>query len=463
MSGCPSRATHKFQKQFCVTNCCSKLNAFEARDLDVDTRVNIIKKKTRSACCFSTPDLCSFYGAGDCSDMSVTPTADFATDPDHPSAVIIPPAELSKGAVFKIKTFSVTNTQNGNRIVHIDENSEFDVSVSHDGLLPLLPNVLTDDTPKETLNGSFIFGSFDLVLDEIFKTFRTSGTDNTHVNDLGTGGFLSLTNPNELEFGTPHVVQIIWPEHLDWEFSFIAHNNKQYTYSSKSGCDGLGSGCGVTETDLNVEPNTTIQLETFQCSGAWAVPCDPLGYMTQRQPFDLSSQGDDGPTGCSGGLGGIMCIDSIQVERVNIRLPKDCLCAPFEDDFFRLENPHLSNFAGMTGNEFELAKILNKAFNSNKQLRGWKAEPDVEYGFLRITYPDNVLYFTIKLIKMFVDDEGNPLPQCMEIQNYKQGALTEFIKPDENQVPVTTTNNSCIMSGICWTAETDMNGCFLLE
>jgi hypothetical protein len=436
------RSSHKFSKPTCdsVSSCCKKQSAFEARDF-IDTRVNIIKNKVRSSCCFSTFELGAFYD-----DMS-DPDAAFVTHSSHPSAVTIPPAELSKGAVFLIKSFVTTNIHTGNQSVHVNEDNEFEVSISHPGLLPDLPNVITDDTPREAHGGNFIFGSFDLLLEEIFKKYNGQPTSNSHLNNSGTG-FISLTNPNELEFGTTNIVQIIWPDNLEWEFSFVANNNKLYTYSSNSCLGDCGS---VTESDL-ADPSVTTTLGSGQCTGSWAVPCNPLGYMTQRQTFDYSFPGI---SGCSGVTDGIMCVEEIKIEKHIVRIPKSCLCAPFEDDAGR------TGIAGPSGNHIILTDLLNKAFES-KSLKGWKAIPDIEYGYFRILHPDNVLFFSIKMSKMFQKD-GVFLPQCSEMQIYRQGALTEFIKPDNDMNQITTTNNMCIMDGLCWSTETDMNGCFLIE
>lgn len=438
------RSTHQFEKSSCnLMSCCRQQNSYETREF-VDTTVNIIKNKVRSSCFFSTFDLDPFYDAGG------NPDTAFVTNPSHPSAVTIPPGELSKGAVFLITSFTTTD-QTGTTTSHVDETNQFNVSISRPGLLPVLPNVISDDTPKEALAGNYIFGSFDTVLQEIFKKYRRPKSDNSNLYNKGNV-FLSLTNPNELELGTSNVVQILWPDHLDWEFSFVANNNKKYTYSSKS-C--LGANCGsVTETDL-ATPDVTTTLATFQSSGSWAVPCNPIGYVTQRQTFDFTFPGPSGPTGCSGATDGLMCIESIVVENYNVTIPTNCLCAPFTDD------TGITGVAGPTGNHIILTTLLNKAFDSNNYLKGWLAIPDIEYGYFRIVYPDNILFFTITVTKMF-QNNGTYVPQCAETQIYRQGALTEFIKPDGGMNQVTTTNNMCIMDGLCWTIETDMNGCFLI-
>ena len=478
MSG---RASHNFIKRKCEEqNCCSKQDGFTANDLDIDTKVNVIRKRVRASCCFSTPgDICNYYGGTGCSGVGDVNPSDtfFVTHPDHPSvtATPLPLSSLGDGAVFRIESFVTTNRggfrdfasltgAGADPDIDAQQNVEepFDVvilrrdAMASSGLITAPSTKFIVDTPMETLNGTFALGSFDFVLAKIFETF-----DGVHMPiQIGTShgassGFLSLTNPNEFEFGTPSVLQIIWSENIDWALQFVGPNNKRYMYSAisrKNHPSGV-TQCTVTETDLNVTPNTTIQLGTFQCSQAWAVPCNPVEYITCRHKFDMNFPVS---AGCAGTTDGVVCIDEITIENFVVRLRKDCLCDAFEDD------TGITGVAGPTGNHIVIVNLLNKAFENSPKTKGWKALPDLEYGYIRIVHPDNILFWNITLTKNFFNG-STPQPACIERQRFQQGGQTIFTKPNDTFDQVTTTSNQCILDGLCWCAESDMRGCVLLE
>jgi hypothetical protein len=95
-----------------------------------------------------------------------------------------------------------------------------------------------------------------------------------------------------------------------------------------------------------------------------------------------------------------------------------------------------------------------------ERLKGWKAVPDIEYGYIRLVHPDNILQFSIKINKFFIGANGM-LPACTQSMTFKQGARTEFVIPDQDLYPVTSANNQCILDGLCWVMESDKNGYFL--
>jgi len=483
MSG---RASHQFMKRKVADNtnkCCKLQDGFSSNDPDIDTNVNIIRSRTRASCCFSVPiDICDFYGTTGCSGPGDTTPNNgiFETHPDHPSvtATPLPLSALQHGAVFRVESFFTTDrggTININAGTDLPEEltldqqehvkEPFDIVVlrrdapAGSGLINT-GNTFIVDTPLETLNGSYAFGGLDYVFGTIFDLF--SSLLPTQIGNLGNighdHGFLSLTNPNELDYGTPNVIQLIWPENIDWMIRFVGPNNKRYTYtaiSRKNHPSGI-TQCNVTETDLNVTPNPTVQLGTFTCSQAWAVPCDSLEYITTRHQFDLDFPGT---TGCTGITDGVVCVDGISIEGFNVRLKKDCLCAEF------LDGTGITGAAGSTGaraNGQVIADILNKAFETSRVTAGWKALNDIEYGYIRLVHPDNVLYFDLTLSKNFFKDE-TPCTQCAEKVIFKQGGQTLFMKPNEDFETITSTSNECIVNGLCWSSESDMRGCFLLN
>jgi len=478
MSG---RSSHEFIKRKCENLCCKLPDGYSSNELDIDTKVNIIRTRTRASCCFSVPiDICNFYGDPGCGTPGDTTPNDtfFVTHPDHPSATLtpLPPGSLNDGAVFRIESFITTNkgyfrngllggdTQDGNSQEHVED--QFDVvilrrdAMASSGLILNNPIYIVD-TPMETLNSSFALGSLDFVFKQIFATFDGLLLPVQVNATMGAShGFLSLTNPNEFEFGTPNVIQIIWPENLDWSIQFVGPNNKRYVYSAvsrKNHPSGV-TQCTVTETDLNVTPNTTVQLDTFTCSQAWAIPCDPLEYIKTRHSFDLSFPGI---TGCTGITEGVVCVDSIKIEGVSTVLRKDCLCDEFFNDF-GIGSTGLAGVTGPFANGNVIVNLLNKAFGHSKITKGWKAINDIQYGYIRLVHPDNILFFDIVLTKNFFKN-GTPCTQCTEKIIFKQGGQTVYIKPNEDFELISTTNNTEIMNGVSWSSESDMLGCFLLD
>lgn len=485
MSG---RASHQFIKRKCETNtCCQRQDGFSANDPDIDTRVNVIRTRTRASCCFSVPiDICDFYGGTGCTGPGDTTPNDgvFSTNPNHPSTTDsppVPPGALGDGLVFKVESFVTTNRggfRTGEFLTgaganpdldaqeHVEE--PFNVTIlrqdasASSALIQNHPDSFIVDTPMETLNGGYALGSLDFLFRKIFETYDGLLLPQ-QIGSLGhESGFLSLTNPNEFEFGTPNVVQIIWPENIDWTLQFVGPNNKRYVYSaiSRKNHPSGETQCSVTETDLNVTPNPTIQLNTFTCTKAWAIPCDPIEYITTRHQFDMSFPGT---TGCTGITDGVLCVDEMKVENFNILIRnRDCLCDSFLDDS-GLSATSLAGPTGPAANGQVIVDLLNKLFQSNAVTKGWLALNDIQYGYIRIVHPDNVLFFDITLTKNFFKAGGVPCAQCNETQTFKQGGLTIFKKPNEDFETVITSTNSCIMNGQCWSSESDMRGCFLLD
>jgi len=484
MSG---RASHQFIKRKCETNtCCQRQDGFSANDPNMDTMVNVIKTRTRASCCFSVPiDICDFYGATGCGDPGDTTPNDgvFSTDPNHISITqepTIPPGSVTDGLVFRVESFFTTNRgglrdlnafipgapQGLDAQEHVEE--PFNVTIlrqdasASSALIHNHPDSFIVDTPMETLNGGFALGSLDFLFRKIFETYDGLLLPQ-QIGSLGhESGFLSLTNPNEFEFGTPNVVQIIWPENIDWTLQFVGPNNKRYVYSavSRKNHPSGETQCNVTETDLNNPANPTVQLNTFACTKAWAIPCDPIEYITTRHQFDMSFPGT---TGCTGITDGVVCVDEMTIENFGVRLKnRECLCDTFLDDSSLPE----TSLAGLTGPEANgriIVDLLNKHFQSHNATKGWLALNDIQYGYIRIVHPDNILFFDITLTKNFFKAGGVPCAQCNETQSFKQGGLTVFRKPNEDFETVITSTNNCIMNGQCWSSESDMRGCFLLD
>lgn len=230
MSG---RASHEFIKRKCETNsCCNIRDGFSSNDPDINTNVNVIRTRTRASCCFPVPiPICDFYGGTGCTG-DTTPTAGvFATSPDHPSVTSTPPIPLSAlndGLVFRIESF-ITTDRGGFRDFGLLPDSDpvlggdaqqnveepFNVVIlrrdasASSPLISNHPNSFIIDTPMETLNGSFALGSLDYVFKKIFESFDGLHHPIQVGASLGNkNGFISLTNPNEMGYGTTNVIQI---------------------------------------------------------------------------------------------------------------------------------------------------------------------------------------------------------------------------------------------------------------
>jgi hypothetical protein len=202
-------------------------------------------------------------------------------------------------------------------------------------------------------------------------------------------------------------------------------------------------------------PSQTIQM----CNTAWDVPCHPTGYVSARHSFDFNFPCVPGTSGCSGnnigctgikGPTGQFCIDDFVIDNKPINFTRDCVCAQFLDDTL-VDQPN---------NQGKLVKALNILFKISKA-HGWKAVSDIEYGYIRIIHPDNILTWSIKLNKTFYDSAGNVLPFCVEFLTFKQGAKTEKTQINSSGDFVTSANNSCILNLLCWVMESDKNGYFL--
>lgn len=447
-----SRTTHRLGQEIC-NGCCLTTKPFSGTNgEDVDTRINVVTYLTSSSCCFEIFDTTALYLP------ILTPIASgaFSTNPFVPNAALFQ-TFLNQGVVFSFTSFQVTNLYTGDVTEYIAngavDNSLLQISVGVPFSAPGLPGLIGPDVPDTILNGRFAFGSFDKVLSQIFQLINPNG-----------GGFQSLTNPNEIELGKPNVTQIIWPGFLKWSLTWINFDNVLYTLTADhAAIDANNSPYGsftCTTTKINLPPTadpTPVQLIQM-CSTAWDVPCHPTGYVSARHSFDFNFPCLAGPgctvpknPGCTGATGlGVFCIDEFKIDNRSINFVKDCVCAQFEDDTL-LDRPN---------NQGKLVNALNILFKTTKSI-GWKAISDIEYGYIRIIHPDNILTWSIKLNNSFYNSAGQILPLCMETMTFKQGAKTEKTKINIGGGFVTTANNSCILNLLCWVMESDKNGYFL--
>jgi hypothetical protein len=440
-----SRSTHRLGQEKC-NECCFNTKPFSGTNGEVvDTNINIVTYTTSSSCCFEIFSTTLLYDPG-----IPIPSPFFFTNPAVPNAAMFATA-LNSGAIFSFTSFKVTNLYTGDFTEYIPSGL-LQISVGHPGLAPALPGIIGADIPEITLSGNFAFGSFDKVLAQVFQLIDRNG-----------GGFQSLTNPNELELGKSNVTQIIWPIFYTWSLTWINFDNNQITLSaSHTAVDANNSVYGTftcTTTTLNLSlPNPQPVTTTQMCSTAWDVPCHPTGYVTQRQSFDFNFPCVAGPgcivprnPGCTGATGaGVFCIDSFIIDNRTISFPPDCVCAQFTDDTL-VDQPN---------NQGKLVKALNTLFKTSK-VHGWKAISDIEYGYIRIVYPDNILSWSIKINKTFYNSAGAVLPLCMQTMTFKQGAKTEKAQINVGGTIVTTANNPCILNRLCWVMESDKNGFFL--
>ena len=294
--------------------------------------------------------------------------------------------------------------------------------------------------PGQSLNGDPIFSSLGFVFNEIFDQHSGFVHANAQIitSSLADAGFMILVNPNEMEFGTVNAVQLVWPENVLWDFSFISNDNKRYVYSFD------GQECMVTETDLNT--NMTMQLDTFECTGHWAVPCSATEYIQCRQPLSLEF-------GCTSGDAetGVLCVERFVVDGKQVNIGAEtCTCIEFTEKID----------GSLSLQESEDIAILNNAF---QHAPGWLALDDVENGFVRLVYPDNTLFFELTLVKKFYDVNGDELPLCEEKIMLRQGAVTVTQVYNSLMDCVITSNNESLLNRTSWCVESDMNGCFLLD
>lgn len=452
-----SRTTHRLGQETC-NGCCLTTKPFSGTNgEEVDTRVNIVTYKTLSSCCFQIFNL-ELYLPGTSTPL---PPPTFVTNPLVPNASMFPPGipgingiGLNGGVIFSFTSFQVTNLYTSITTEYIPSGL-YQVSIGQPGVNPTLPNVIGSDEPMTTLALAInIFGSFDKVLTNLFQQF-------------GVKGFQSLTNPNEFELGKTNITQILWPSFLSWSLTWINFDNVQYTLTASNDLSNGPYGtftCTTTTLDLNPPP-VTMPPTVFQpvtvtqlCSSAWDVPCSPTGYVSARHSFDfnfpciIGSPGCTGNVACTGATGlGVFCIDEFIIDTRSINFVKDCVCAQFEDDTL-IDRPN---------NQGKLVNALNILFKITKSI-GWKAIHDIEYGYIRIIHPDNVLTFSIKLNKSFYNSAGQILPLCMETMSFKQGAKTDKTKIGSDFLTRTTSNGACLLKGLCWVMESDKNGYFLI-
>lgn len=460
------RAFHTIGAQPC-TNCASPQQGY-FNEGAINTNFNIYKGTTSRACVFPTYVKASrhYYpvvnGAPEIPLVDTTVVGNFQTNPNHPAKnnLLVDPANFTVADVFLATSLQTKNLE-GTVNEHLPSSQIY--SVTRPGQVTTLPNNVTD-TPLRTLGG-FMLGSFGGVLQGLFSQ--------TPYN------FGVLVNPNEIIYGTPDLVEIVWPEGIDWTMNFIAPSNDSgapgalnavsYTYAS----DGTVTYVTV---DSNGVPTGPVQQMSFvggSCK-TFSVFDAPTGYITDRQPFDLTFPSNppvcNGITGAAGLLvSGQMCLYDITIDNLDIPINTACLCSPFFNEGF-------TGITGLTGtnlftcpvqrvttgqvNGELLVGLLNAAFRKYS-LRGWTASQDIYYPYFRITYPDNVLKFTISLKKFFFDSYGVRQDCWTEIQQYSQGALTTYIKKSpSNGSAVVSTNAFCILDGFSWAAPTDSTGCF---
>jgi hypothetical protein len=472
------RAFHTIGPQPCP-NCASPQQGY-FNDGSINTNINFYKGTTSRSCVFPTyvraqqhynivppgsPQIAVVRSGG------ASPTAgNFYTNPQHPAknSLFVNPADFAVADVYLSTSFQTT-TLDGQTIEHLT--SQTIMGVTQPNQSTTLPNNVID-TPLKTLQG-FMLGSFDQVL---MSSFSQSPYP-----------FNVLVNPNEQLYGTPELVQIVWPSGIDWTLSFIAPSNDSGNPASLYAVQYIYSSNGIVtaqSVDGNGVPFGDAQQMSFMSAGVscktFAVYDEPTGYVTCRYPFNLSYP--PVPYVCNGVTGGIsgttglpvasaqMCIFDISVDNYDIPINTSCMCSPFV-------NEGITGITGLTGyvvsscpipvhqttqqNGQLLVNLLNAAFQ-RYFMTGWLAVVDTYYPFFRIVHPDNILQYQIKLYKNFYDTFGNRLTCLTQEQWYSQGALTTFVTKDPNTgATVYNTNSDCQFDGFSWCAVTDQYGCFI--
>uniref|UniRef100_A0A6C0JTJ6 Uncharacterized protein n=1 Tax=viral metagenome TaxID=1070528 RepID=A0A6C0JTJ6_9ZZZZ len=459
------RSFHQIGIQPCNT-CATPQSGYFNDAPPISSDFNIYKGTTSRTCVMPTYVKASKHylpvvnGGPEIPLVDTTPAGNFQTNPQHPAknSLLVNPADFAVADVFLATSLTSTNLD-GITTQHILAPQI--LSVTRPNQVTTLPNN-TNDTPLRTLGG-YMLGSFDQILMQLFS--------NTPYN------FQVLTNPNEILYGTPDLVQFVWPDGLDWTLTFTAPSDDsgtgslyayQYTYAS----NGILT---YVRVDSNNVPNATVQQNSFvggTCK-TFSVFDSPTGYITQRQPFDLTFPGNppvcNGVTGVTGFLvSGQMCVVDISIDNLDIPINTACLCSPFYNEPF----VGISGLSGTTiptcpipqvpsgqQNKKLLVDLLNAAFR-RYFLRGWTAFEDFYYPYFRITYPDNVLKFTITIKKFFFDAFGIRQDCWTEIQEYSQNATTTFVKKAYNGATTISSNSFCVLDGYSWSLGSSSSGCF---
>lgn len=447
-----SRSFHIIDKKTCNdVNCINYREGYQTEG-NINTTYNIYNGRTSISGIFPTPGVpgnlfSEYYNPG----TAVPNPAVFRTSLSNPIvsgtqfSVIVNPADLPKAAVFLFTDFTTTDI-NGSTKSWL--NSEYIISIEQPGQGTSLPNKSTDN-PLPTLSG-FMFGSFDKMLTEVFNKSSTS--------------FHVLTNPNEIGLMDPNLVQIVWPEGIEWSLSFVGPedagggNSRLYTYTS--------SPPMLTYITVDSNLNPTSSIAVIVGSGTtklFSVYDEPQGYVTCRQPYDLSYppmlpvcfNGFTGVTGVTGDIAtGKACIVSIVIDNYNVPIDTPCLCFPFFDEDQTIVP--LSN--QVNGQNFIAA--LNAMFFKSR-ISNWRAVQDTYYPYFRIIHPDNILSYTITVRKRFFRSNGTPNFCFDQILIFRQGALSEVIKNDPNNGSTDySTNSTDILDGLSWCAHTNLSGCF---
>ncbi len=451
-----SRSTHNFAKPDCSDITCINAGQSSAYGAEgpVDTRYNIYKGLTSNSCIYPTPgdpgpgyDFASYYiSTGD--PLSIG----FSTSPLNPVAteLLVTPADLSVAVVFLFTSFTVTD-MNGVTKEYLP--SPKIISVQQPGAATTLPNLITDDPiPTLTMN-RFMFGSWDQVLLEIFR--------------IAPLNFQVLTNPNEILLGSPDRVQIVWPEGYEWSMTFVGPEpdtifySRLYTYSSSP------AQLSYTLIDQNMTPvpNTNSQIMGAAMCSMFAVFDKPTGYITNRQPFDLTFppfppvcyNGLTGITGVTGDIAkGLACIVDFSIDNNPIPVDITCLCVQFYNE------DQTISAVGSRVNGKQLVDLLNAMFRKSRLSTTWQAIEDLYYPYFRIVYPDNILQYKITLKKVFFKSDGTRNSCFDELQIYRQGASVTYIKnsPIDGST-LKTTNSDDILNGLSWSVRIGANGCFL--
>lgn len=447
-----SRSFHIIDKKTCNdVNCVNYREGYQTEG-PINTAYNIYNGRTSVSGIFPTPGVpgnqfTDYYQFG-----TATPDAAvFRTSQFNPVvagteySVLVNPADLSKAAVFLFTEFTTTDL-NGKTSSWL--NNPYIISIEQPNQGTSLPN-RSQDNPLPTLTG-FMFGSFDKMLTEVFNKSSTS--------------FHVLTNPNEIGLMDANKVQIIWPEGVEWSLSFVGPEDaggmqsRLYTYTSSPPLltyITVDSDLNPTSTTAVIVGSGTVKL--------FSVFDEPQGYVTCRQPYDFTFPPNppvcfNGATGVTGVTGDIAsakaCILSFSYNNYNVPIDSTCLCFPF------VRESGATGVVGDRTNGASLVEALNAMFYKSR-IASWRAVEDVYYPYFRIIHPDNILSFYILLRKRFFKSNGAPNYCFDELQIYRQGALSEFIKNNPNNgAAIYTTNSADILDGMSWCAHTNLSGCF---